>query len=160
MFNKARSATPPAFHCVEHKELLATSGRLQKFSFDLRRDLDYLIDAAALYHSWCSTMVLLVSSGPPEHFRALPLWEMTFLSLRRAARAFVCSGLWLEVWVPNSWLKHLFSSRVACFCLRAGNRHTNQAYYQECYLHLFSLFPFSLPFWPRLIQSSHGLPVE
>lgn len=86
---------------------------------------------------------------------------MTFSGAAKGSKDdLLCSDLWLETWVPNSLLKHLLSSLVARFYLRAGFRNTNWTHYQECYLHSFSLFPFSLPFWPRLIQSSHGFPLE
>lgn len=102
-----------------------------------------------------------VSWPTPRTPGALHLWEMTFSSAAKGGNDdLLCNDLWLGKWMPNSLLKHLFSSGVTHFYLRAGFRHINWMHYQKCHLHSFSLFPFSLPFWPRLIQSSHGFPLE
>lgn len=105
--------------------------------------------------------LVLCRSAPGGTPGAQHLWEMTFSSAAKGSDGdLLCNDLWLGMWVPNSLLTRLFSSRVTRFCPRAGFRPVKRAHYQKCYLHSFFLFPVSLPFWPSLIQTSRGFPLE
>lgn len=118
-------ATPLASRSVKHEQLFIICGRMQKDTVALR-DWDELI-----LFLLCAAFHAL-----PQSFWGVldPLeqpWGSASLGndLSSAAKGseddLLCRDLWLEMCVPNSLLKHLFSNWVACFYQRTGFRHIN-----------------------------------